>query len=52
MSEDLSASACHFLAAIAANTDLAVVDDVYRAISDLLPHHLRDALDDAWEAVA
>jgi hypothetical protein len=49
---DLSASASSFLAAIAENTDRELADDVYRAISDLLPYTLRAALDDAYDALA
>jgi hypothetical protein len=48
---DLSPSASYFLAAIAENADRELADDVYSAISDLLPYHLRAALDDAYETL-
>jgi hypothetical protein len=50
--DNVTASASYFLAAIGAASDRELAEDTYRAIADLLPHHLRDALDDAWEAVA
>jgi hypothetical protein len=50
MPDDLTAAASYFLAAIAAIADRELADDTYRAIAEVLPYHLRAALDDAYDA--
>jgi hypothetical protein len=52
MPDDLTASASYFLASIQKNTDRATCADVFLAVSDLLPGHLRQTLDDAYDALA
>jgi hypothetical protein len=49
---ELTASASYFLAALANTSDSELCDDVYRAIAEVLPYHLRAALDDAYDALA
>jgi hypothetical protein len=49
---DLTASASYFLAAIAENGDRELADDTYRAVAEVLPNHLRAALDDAYDTLA
>jgi hypothetical protein len=43
---DLTASASYFLAAIAENADRELAEDTYRAVAEVLPYHLRAALDE------
>jgi hypothetical protein len=52
MPEDLTASASYFLAAIAANADRELAEETYQAIAEVLPYHLRAALDDAYNTLA
>jgi hypothetical protein len=48
---ELTAAATYLLASIANEGDRELAAETYRAISDAMPHHLRGALDDAWEMV-
>jgi hypothetical protein len=52
VSDQLTSAASYLLAAVQNVADRATADEVFAAITDVLPPHLRAALDDAFDTMA